>query len=140
MSHEGVLLSPEPSYKGGLIVDEKKYKGKRLGQLSDLRQIGQHLVARGEGGQTYRQADDGTWVAIDLGFLDDRIDSNWAFAIQAQGSTGGEKAAYSAAHPDLKAEQERRIQLYISNKDLHSINGSNLNSLYVSRSKGIVYL
>ena len=111
MSHEGVLFSPEASFKGGKIVDESKYKGKRLGRLSDLRQIGGYLIACGEGGQTYRQDSDGTWVPIALDFFDDQVDSNWAFAIQAEGNTGAEKAAYWAAHPDLKAERDRRILL-----------------------------
>ncbi len=139
MSHDGNLFSPEPSFRGGPIADESAYKGKRLGRLSDLRQVGEHLVACGEGGQNYKQGKNGVWVPIDLGLFDDKIDSNWVFSIKAQGNTGREQNAYWAAHPDLKNELDRRVRLYISNKDLHSINGPSFDELYISSSQGAVY-
>lgn len=139
MSHEGVLFSPEPSFKGGRIVDESAFPGRRLGRMSDLRQVAQTLVACGDGGQNYSQASEKGWVPIDLRLFDERVDSNWVFAIKPEGRTGREQQAFWKSHPDLEAESERRLQLYTANTDLHSINGSRLDDLYMSSSHGRIF-
>lgn len=139
MSPKGELFSPEPSFRSGPIIDEGLRDSKKLGRLSDLRQVGRRLLACGDGGQTYKLGDDGAWTALDITLFDPVVDSNWAFAIRAPGNTGREQEAYWKLHPDEKAERNRRVRLFMTQVSLHSINGLNQSSLYICGGQASLY-
>ncbi|KQT92675.1 hypothetical protein ASG60_21255 [Methylobacterium sp. Leaf469] len=140
MSPEGQLFSPEPSFRGSRIVNSALATSKKLGRLADLRQVGKYLVACGDGGQTYRQRDDGGWVPLDLGVFDDRVDSTWAFAIRAPNvKTFAEEEVYFDNHPTEKAELDRRVKSYMANLMLHAIHGLSVDELYFCGKDGAVY-
>lgn len=61
------------------------------------------------------------------------------FAIGAQGTTGAEQDAHWDAHPDEKAESDRRVRLLNSGLTLMSIDGSSVNDVYMCGQDGAVY-
>ncbi len=138
MSSKGELFSPEPSFHNGPVIDEGLRDTKKLGRLSDLRQVGRRLLACGDGGQTYRLNDDGHWVALDLALFDQKVDSNWTNEMRPRGSTGREVEEFWKKNPEQKKEYKRRLQLEIDNISLHAINGSE-RFLYSCGSKSSLY-
>ncbi|WP_156398905.1 hypothetical protein [Methylobacterium sp. Leaf469] len=138
MSRRGEMFSPEPSFRSGPIINEAFSSTKKLGYLSDLRQVGKYLFACGGGGQTYRQHDDGSRTALDLSLFDDFVDSNWVFSIRAPGNTGREQDAYWDNHPSERAELDRRLSLLNKNLLLNAINGPSIDGLYVCGQKGVI--
>ncbi|MEN3233676.1 MULTISPECIES: hypothetical protein [Methylobacterium] len=83
--------------------------------------------------------ENGLWVPLDLSLFDDYVDPNWAFAIKGEGATFAELDAYWEAHPDEKAESDRRLALFTRGLTLMSIDGSSVNDVYMCGQDGAVY-
>jgi hypothetical protein len=72
LSEEGDL---ELEGEGGRTVERIPEAGlfgpasRRVGYVSAIRQIGEHLHVSGDGGQVYRRLGQGRWTAIDVGLL-----------------------------------------------------------------------
>ncbi len=139
MSPDGNLFSPEPSFQSNPIIDGGLRETRKLGRLSDLRQVDQRLLACGDGGQTYRLGNDRKWTALDLALFDPKVDPNWTNEMKPQGSTGREEQEFWKKHPEQKAEYKRRIRLELANLSLHSINGVGDTRLYTCGAKASLY-
>ncbi len=137
MSPDGYLFSPEPSFKREVIVNSISLPAsKKLGRLSFLKQIDCFLVACGDGGQNYRQTDNGSWSPIDIGLFDDAVDPNWVFENRPSFSTFEEEDIYWAKHPEEKAEEDRRIQVALSQEMFVCIDGPSIDQLYMCGKSG----
>ena len=139
MSPTGDLFSPELSFRSGPIIDESLRAEKKLGRLSDLRQVGCRFLACGDGGQTYRLGDDGRWTTLDLSLFDQKVDSNWVSEMRAHGSTGREEEEFWRKHPDRKVEFKRRLRLEMANLSLRAIDGTAETSVYICGTKACLY-
>ena len=126
-SAAGDVLFPHDESIHERIVnpDAPLAKGKRLGTISDIIQIGSHLYGYGDGGQVYRRSDAGEWAILDPTLLDDQGDRDLPNKIiMPDGQPLGTRWRMLAAHPEVLDEYTRRVLVSDPNTRIRRLAGT----------------
>ena len=126
-SAAGDVLFPHDESIQERIVnpDAPLAKGKRVGTISRVTQIGEHLYACGDGGQVYRRSDAGEWAILDPLLLDNESDSELPDKMMMpDGQPLGKRRTVLTRYPELIPEYLKRLQIAKVNTRIRRLAGT----------------
>lgn len=137
LSENGIAVNFHTKVRETLLSAASPLRKKhQLGRLRKIQQVGDHLFACGDGGQTYRRDRDGNWKVLSEDFLDgpaaiaDR-NSELSLAMMELVKGGGKDAAL--------IEKVRRLGLQSDPIILWGLSGTSDVNVYFASEKKVVY-